>query len=224
MGVVCLVALVIMSLAKLSSAAIIINADITAAGDPIVGIASTPGTSISLAAAAGGGSGNAFPTAESPANAINNNQADKYLNFQQANAGFITTIATNGPKATVKGFRFSTGNDAVERDPATITIEGTNDANPTTTLNSSWTSIYSGVSGLATDPGRNTFGSQISFAESAAFSSYRVLITAVRTPGTANSFQFGEIELIGNTATPEPGSLALIGAMGVGLLARRRKA
>jgi hypothetical protein len=206
-----------------AGAAIIINADVTAPGDPIVGIAATAGSPTSTAATAGGGSGNAYPTAEGPANSIDNNQGNKYLNFQQSGAGLITTINTNGPQASLTGFRFSTGNDAAERDPATITIEGTNSPNAVTTLNSTWTSIYSGVSGLATDPGRNTFGSQVNFAASPAFSSYRVLITSVRTPGTANSFQFGELELIGNSVVPEPATLGLLGLAGLGVVGGRRR-
>jgi len=210
-------------LASSAGAGVVINGDVTAPGDPIVGIAATPGSATSTAATAGGGSGNAFPTAEGPANSINNNQGDKYLNFQQSGTGLITTISANGPQASLTGFRFSTGNDAIERDPATISIEGTNSPNAVVTLNSAWTSVYNGVSGLATDPGRNTFGSQINFAASPAYSSYRVLITSVRTPGSANSFQFGELELIGNTAVPEPASVALLSLTGLALVGGRRR-
>jgi len=209
-------------LAGNASAAFIVNADVSAPTDPIVGVAATPGSATSTLSTAGGGSGNAFPTAEGPANVIDNSQADKYLNFQQSNAGFIFTATTNGPLVNLTGFRISTANDAVERDPATISIEGTTSANATTTLNSTWTSIYSGVSGLATDPGRNTFGSTVSFAQSGNFNSFRVLITSVRTPASANSFQFGEMELIGNTA-PEPGTVGLLAVAGIGVLARRRR-
>jgi len=204
----------------------IVNADVTSPGAPIVGVAATPGSATSTAATIGTAAGvNNYPAAESPDKAIDNDTptASKYLNFQKTNAGFITTLTTNGPQATLSGLRFTAGNDAPERDPATVVIEGTNAANPTVTLNSAWTQIYSGPSGLAVDPGRNLPGTTVTFPTSAAYSSFRVLVTGVRTDASANSFQFNEIELIGTTV-PEPGSIALLSLGGLGLLTRRRRA
>src|SRR5262245_20641676 len=77
--------------------------DVTAPGDPIVGVAATLGSATSTLATAGGGSGNSYPTAEGPANAINNNLGDKYLNFQQSGAGFIVTPSA---PSIVTSFRF----------------------------------------------------------------------------------------------------------------------
>jgi hypothetical protein len=195
--------------------------DVTAPGNPIVGVAATVGSNISTAATIGTvPNTNNYPATESPPNSIDNNQGNKYLNFLQSGAGFIVTPSAI---SVLTGVRFSTGNDAPERDPFTITIEGTNSPNPTTTLNSSWTLIYNGVTGLATDPGRNTFGATASFVNTLPFTSYRLLIQTVRTPASANSFQFGEIELL--APVPEPSSLILAG-LGVSAAAwrwRRRK-
>lgn len=203
------------------SAPAAVISDVTAPGNPIVGVAAILGSSTSTLATAGGGSGNAYPTAEAPPNAIDNNLSDKYLNFQQSGAGFIVTPSA---ASVVNSFRFATGNDAVERDPAVITIEGTNSPNATTTLNSTWTTIYNGVSGLATDPGRNTFGPVVPFSNTTSFLSYRVLVSSVRTPATANSFQFSEIELGSDVTTPEPSSILLTGLGSVaGLLVVRRR-
>src|SRR5262245_59737873 len=147
--------------------------DVTAPGNPIVGVAATVGNPISSLATVGTvPNTNNYPATESPPNSIDNNQGNKYLNFRQSNAGFIVTPSAI---SVLTGVRFSTGNDAPERDPFTISIEGTNSPNPTVTLNSTWTSIYNGVSGLATDPGRNTFGSTVTFINALPFTSYRML-------------------------------------------------
>jgi hypothetical protein len=215
----------ILSGAQAASAGIIVNADVTALGDPVAGVAATLGSPTSSLATVGTTANvNNYPSAESPNLAIDNNAGSKYLNFQKTGAGLIVTLSANGP-ATLTGVRFTTANDAIERDPTQITIEGTNSPNPTTTLNSAWSPIYSGVSGLASDPGRLTPGALISFVPTtvnpAGFTSYRLLVTDVRTAGTANSFQFGEVELIGNTVVPEPASLGLLGLGGLALLRRR---
>ena len=98
------------------------------------------------------------PATVAPPNAIDNSSGTKFLNFAETGVGFIVTPPVHGPLTNVFGVRFRTGNDAPERDPLTVTLEGTTDANPTATLNSSWTQIYSGPTGLSTDPGRLAFG------------------------------------------------------------------
>ncbi|MGH8310106.1 MAG: hypothetical protein ACRETX_09975, partial [Steroidobacteraceae bacterium] len=170
--------------------------DITAPGDPIVGVAATPGSSTSSLAVPGTlANFNNYPPAETPAMAIDDLVATKYLNFQKMNAGWIATPSTTDQPVT--GIRFVTGNDSPERDPMTLVLEGTNDLNATTTLNSTWVTIYSGVSGLATDPGRNAPGAVAHVANAQSFRSYRMLVTTVRElPVIANSFQFAEVELL----------------------------
>lgn len=174
--------------------------DVTVPGDPIVGVAATPGSSTSALAVPGTAPGvNNYPPAEPPPSAIDNltgpaNAGNKYLNFQRINAGFIVTPAAD---SVVVGLHFFTGNDFPDRDPLTVVLEGSADANATTTLNSTWVQIYSGVSGLATDPGRNTSGPSALFTNAASFRSYRLLVSSVRDlPTTANSFQFQEVELL----------------------------
>lgn len=198
------------------------QAVITLPSNPIVGIAATPGNATSALAVVGTNAGqNNYPAAEPPTAAIDGitsvgNPSNKYLNFAQTNVGFIVT-----PSALtfLTGFQFYTGNDAPERDPVVIVIEGTNSPNATTTLNSTWVQIFSGGSGLATNPGRDTFGNQVNFANALSYASYRVLVTAVRDTTAANSMQFGEIRLVG-TPVPEPSSMALCGLV-AGLAVRR---
>lgn len=202
----------------------VVNGDVTAPGDPIVGVAATVGAATSSLAAPGGvvGSGNAYPNSESPSLAIDNVLTDKYLNFGKAGVGFITTTTTSGPSTVVKGIRFTTATDHPERDPTTVTLEGSQDANATSSLNSSWTLIYNGPSGLSTDPGRFQVGPQVNFANGVSFKSYRLLVSSVRDAALANSMQFGEVELIGNTVVPEPTSLAAA-AIALSLAGRRRR-
>jgi hypothetical protein len=198
--------------------------DVTAPGNPIAGVAATVGSSTSTLATVGSMQGvNSYPASAPPPSAIDNlfgaaNGGSKYQNFAETGAGFIVTPTA---MSVLTGVDFSTGNDAPERDPLTITIEGTNSPNAASTLNSSWTLIYNGVTGLAMDPGRNAFGSQVSFPNQQSFTSYRVLVQSVRNGAIANSFQFQEIQLL--AAVPEPSSLILCGLGACAAVGRRRR-
>ena len=96
--------------------------------------------------------------------------------------------------AQVVGFRFCTANDAAARDPMSITLEGSNQTGTDLNLGSSWTLLYSGVSGLQVDPGRSQYGSRVYFNNTMVFQSYRLLITSKRD--LENSMQFSEFRLI----------------------------
>jgi hypothetical protein len=178
------------SVAELSAASLL------APGYSIVGVAATPGSTTSAIAIVGT-AGNAYPFGESPSLAIDGATDTKYLNFARINTGFIITIPDG--VTTVTGFQFSAANDAPERDPVTVTIEGTSSADPTAAAASAnWVLLYSGASGLATDPGRVKPGPSLSFSNSGAFNTYRVLVTGVRNQATANSMQFSEVQFFGS--------------------------
>jgi hypothetical protein len=114
--------------------------------------------------------------------------------------GNYTLGVVSGPNVTVvTGVRFTTGNDAPERDPMTYTLEGTT-GDP---LAGGWTLIASGVTGFAVDPGRNVTGAAINFANTIPYRHYRLLFPTVRD-ASANSMQIAEIELLdsgGNDVT-----------------------
>ncbi len=185
---------------------------------------------------AGGGPGPNFPQNERPELAIDNDIATKYLNFgaPEVVTGLVITPTT--PLTTVTGLRITTANDAPARDPLTFILEGSLLPNPGP--NGLFVPIFTGSTGLETDPGRRVQGPIISFANLLPYSAYRLTFPTVRTPtgaGSANSLQLAELELLANGTDittgaavigihqiPEPASLGL-GLAAVGLLARRRK-
>ena len=145
-----------------------------------------------------------FPTAERPVRGCDNNLATKYLNFGNCtegqnnslscgvNTGLYVTPSTNS--SLVTGFVMCTGADAVARDPMTITLEGSIGNSSALVLGTSWTLIYSGISGLLVDPGRSACGVPVFFNNTRIFRSYRLLITSKRS--LENSMQFSEFRLI----------------------------
>ena len=142
--------------------------------------------------------GSNSPNNETVINAIDKTLA-KYLNFGEVNSGFIVT-PSNG-SSIVTGFQVTTANDATERDPTTWQLFGTNQAivstNNSTGTSESWTMISSGTLALPTT--RNTLGSVVSFSNSTAYQSYRMVFTGVRNAAAANSMQIAEINFFGNT-------------------------
>ena len=67
---------------------------------------------------------NNSPSNEGPSNAFDNNPYTKYLNFDKQNAG--VTIQLNAGRV-VTSFKLTTANDAVERDPTSYKLYGSND-------------------------------------------------------------------------------------------------
>ncbi len=119
--------------------------------------------------------------------AIDNNPATKYLNNDKANSGFIVTPAMGS--STVTGMRFTSANDGPERDPMTFTLEGANSPS------GPWTLIASGDTGLSTT--RLAQAAPVTFANAAAYTSYRVIFPTLRnTPSAATCMQIGDVELL----------------------------
>ena len=90
-----------------------------------------------------------------------------------------------------------TANDAVERDPTSFELWGTND--PITSADNSlgdeedWTMITSGALNLSDD--RFVAGDVISFSNSTAYTGYKVVIPTVKDPVAANSMQIADVNI-----------------------------
>lgn len=134
-------------------------------------------------------SASGFPGNEGPANVVNDTLA-KYLNVAGANSGFIVTPASGA--STVKSFTITSANDAVERDPSSYALYGTNA--PITSLSNSfgtaepWTLISSGA--LALPATRDTLGPVIPVANNVSYTSYKMLFPTI--VGPSNLMQIAE--------------------------------
>jgi len=182
----------------------------------------------------GGNTAGCYPANESPDKAIDGNTGTKYLaygNFNSSGTGTPGGVNTGlyftlGSAVTVNAIQFATANDDARRDPLTITLEGSNQTS-NLNLGTSWTTIYSGITGLydyaSNETGRNTYGDIKSINNTQSFASYRILITGVRDD-TAGMMQFSEVKLL--SAVPEPSTIILLSVGLAGLLAyawRKRK-
>ena len=167
------------------------------ASDPIVGLYSTV-----AGGSTGGLSGVYTISAEEPPAAIDGSVSTKYVNLGNGGSngigsGFYVTTTTSST-TIARALCFATGNDSPNRDPITVTLEGSNaPSGSALDLGSSWTSIYSGSTGIdaAVDPGRATYGTQQNFANAVAYAHYRLLVTSKR--GSDNSVQYSEAKIIG---------------------------
>ncbi|CAF4074563.1 unnamed protein product, partial [Rotaria sordida] len=122
------------------------------------------------------------------------NQSAIYSSRCGANTGLYLTLQRGGSLLT--GIRFYTANGLPERDPMTITVEGSNQPSSALLLGSSWTLMYNGSSGLNSDPGRYRLGVTETISNNVVYyKSYRLLITSIRN--ISNAAHYSEVELLG---------------------------
>ncbi len=145
--------------------------------------------------------------AETVTNAINNSTS-KYLNNDADAAapfvgpvGFVVT-PSKGPSVVSK-LRFYTANDNEARDPVDYVLEGSHDGASWSLISSNLLTLPSGrnAGGLALDPlTQNVW--HVAFANTTAYTSYRLRFFNVKGNASATSMQLGEIELLGTVVAP----------------------
>ena len=168
-------------------------------------------------------SNSSYPGNEAPSDGIDGTPFTKYLNFGEENSGIIITPSSGS--STVRSIRLTTANDAEERDPSSYEIYGTNDSiqslDNSTGLAENWTLINSGSVSMPSTRFANA--PVLSFANSTAYSSYKLMFPTVKNPGAANSMQVGEIQFYSTSngtgsgiISPGDNALAVHVAMGIG--------
>jgi hypothetical protein len=136
----------------------------------------------------------AYPGGETPANAVDQNSATKYLNQRGTETGLIVT--PNFGSSTIQSFIITTANDAADRDPTSYLLYGTNDAilstdNSNGNGGEAWTQIASGPVSLPDT--RFTPGTVANFANGLAFSSYKMLFPTLKG-GSGSLMQIADLQ------------------------------
>jgi len=147
-------------------------------------------------------------TEELPKFAMDNLTTTKYFNYGRKNdsinvlytpgtgAGFVVIPAISNSSVAC-GLLFATANDWSDRDPITVTLEGSNIFNMTVLRSgTNWTLIYNGSTGISAVLNRMTYGVQQTFKNEKQFASYRLLISEVRGNRT-DAVQYSEARIIG---------------------------
>ena len=123
-------------------------------------------------------------------------RACSYLNFARTYTGIIVTPAA---ASVVKSIGLSTANDAVERDPSSVAIYGTNDAivsaDNSLGEDENWTLIDS--ASVELPAARNNVGTVVNFDNDTEYASYKIVFPTVK--GAGNSMQIAEIQLFNST-------------------------
>jgi hypothetical protein len=143
---------------------------------------------------------NNSPSNEGPANAFDNNPYTKYLNFDKQNAG--VTIQLNAGRV-VTSFKLTTANDAVERDPTSYKLYGSNDG-------STWTLIQQGS--LSLSDNRFSVSNDIPVTNSTAYVYYFMIFPSIKN-NVGNSVQIAEITYFydaNNTTTSTASSNTIV--------------
>jgi len=127
-------------------------------------------------------------------------------NSRGINTGFVVVPGVGD--TVVNGFRLATARDRAkggERDPAEVTLEGSNDPDATQAGAKGFTLLYKGPSGLVDlADKREAWGQPISFKNTTPYRAYRFLVTKVRKEsGESYGVTYAEFELLGSPVQPD---------------------
>jgi len=158
------------------------------------------GRNSSTAISGSSGSGT-YLSGSSPSNLFDNSTSTLYVSRGNLtsgtganagiNTGFYVTVADC--QAVLTGFSFSADVSRSNRDPTSVTIEGSN--SDELTKGTSWQLLYSGPTGLRTTNRANEGDRQI-VNNSISYLSYRFLITSRRST-TSDYVSYSEVKLYG---------------------------
>ena len=123
---------------------------------------------------------NNSPSNEGAANAFDGNPNTKYLNFDKQNAG-VTVKLSQG--RVVQKFTITTANDAVERDPASYKLYGSNDG-------VNWVLLSEGP--LSLSDSRFAVSGEIAVANTNAYIYYFIKFPSIKD-NSGNSVQVSEV-------------------------------
>jgi len=136
-----------------------------------------------------------YPDGEAPFQCFDQLPETKYLNFGKEGTGVM--VEPFYGSSTVVSMQFVTANDAVERDPASWELYGTNDfltsEDNSTGDQENWVLIASGDANLPLE--RLTAGPVYDFANASSYSAYKIIFPTVRDAPNANSMQIADIQL-----------------------------
>jgi len=136
-----------------------------------------------------------WPGAEYPALAVDDNVSTKFLHFKGEEQPTGFQIEPMAGATLVTGVAFTTANDAVERDPTTFELYGSNES-----LDGPFELIATGdiadFAGEAAWPRFTRTKTRIDFENETMYKFYQVLFPTVRDAASANSMQIAEVELL----------------------------
>ncbi|MBI3869795.1 MAG: sigma-70 family RNA polymerase sigma factor [Verrucomicrobia bacterium] len=152
---------------------------------------------------------------EGVANAIDNNKNTKYLNWDSGRdgnqigafspSGFAVQPAV-GP-TVVTGMGIQSANDADDRDPDVVILEGSNDRNLTSYESGIWTPITT-ISNIAAGFTDRFQSQEFLFSNAIPYRNYRWRVEATRIMANRCCMQVAEVWLIASARTNQAGSPA----------------